>query len=132
MRKILGIMLTVVMCMSFTIVSFAASKVVDGYGTLSGTVAATMNTQCLINTVTSVTANPDNAYMKVQIEIQDYDGYTLWTDDESSERGRTSFLHDFEVVHFDDVKKIYSAHNIQGGRTYAAQVVYTSTTDIPY
>lgn len=102
----------------------------DGYGTLYGSVSTTSVGGSKVVTVTSVTSNPDNAFLKTKIELQDSGGYTLTTDDDEQDRGKTSFSHNFTVPHFDDVAKVYAAHNVQGGKTYRAQVVYTSTTDI--
>ena len=132
MKRILGVVLATAMCLSLSIVSFAESKSVAGYGTLNGSISTSNVGGYYVNTSTSISSNPDNAYMKVKIELQDYYGSTLYTDNESSSRGKTSFSYPFEVVHFDDVAKVYGAHNIQGGSTYSAQVVYTATTNIAY
>lgn len=131
-RKLLGLVTAMVMGMSMSIVAFAGSdsKDVDGYGTLYGSVSTTSVGGSKVVTVTSVTKNPDNAYLKTNIELQDLYGYTLTTYDAQQDRGKTSFAHNFKVPHFDDVAKIYGAHNVQGGRTYRAQVVYTSTSSI--
>ena len=134
-RKLLGLTTALVMGMSMSIVAFAGSdsKIVDGYGTLYGSVSTTSTGGYKVVTVTSVTSNPDNAYLKTKIELQDSAGSTLKPYDKQQEyRGGTYFPYDFEVPHFDDVAKIFAAHNVQGGRTYKAQVVYTATTDIAY
>lgn len=131
-KKIFGFILTTIMCLSFSMVVFAASKNVEGYGTLYGRISTSNSGGYYVNTVTTVTSNPDNAFMKVKIELQDYDGSTLHKDESSSSHGETEFSQAFEVIHFDDVHRVYGSHNIQGGNRYQAQVVYTTTTNIAY
>lgn len=132
-KKLLGVTTAMVLGMSMSMVAFAGSdsKPVDGYGTLYGSVSTTSVGGSQVVTVTSVTSNPDNAYLKTKIELQDSGGSTLKPYDKTQEyRGGTYFPYNFEVPHFDDVSKIFAAHNVQGGGTYDAQVVYTATTDI--
>ncbi len=135
-KKFFGVVFAMAMSMSMSMVVLAAGssdqKTVPGYGTLSGSISAGGtygNYQ--ISAPTNVTTNPDNAYIRVKITIEDIYGTELDSDHKDSARGVTSYPGPFPVVNFDDVHAIYAAHNIQGGRTYEAQVVYTVTTTIP-
>lgn len=135
-KKFFGVVFAMVMSMSMSMAVLAAgdsdSKIVPGYGTLAGSVSAVDNNgNCKVKAPTSVTTNPDNAYIRVKITIVDIYGTVLYSDHKDSERGATSYPGEFPVANFDDVQAVYAAHNIQGGRTYDAQVVYTVTTTIP-
>lgn len=130
MKKVkfyVGMVLAMVMCLSFAMITFAASN----YGSLTGTVSTRKNGDSFwVDTQSNVTSNPDKAYFKVNIELQDSDGSSLHKDEKKSARGALNFSCPFEVPHFDDVAIVYSAHSIQGGTKYDAQVVYNSTRNI--
>lgn len=136
MKKVkfyVGMVLAMVMCLSFTIVAYAkTTKQTDYYGTLSGSISAVMEGSSFkVKTISSVDSNKDKAILKVNIELQDRDGYTLDKKEDQSSKGATYFPKDFAVPHFDDVAIVYGAHGIQGGTKYGADAVYTSTIDIP-
>lgn len=126
------VVLSVAMSMSLVASASGNSKSVTGYNTLGGSVGAAVTGGYRVITSTTVLTNPDNAYLKTKIDLQDMYGNTQASYVDSSSRGATQFLRDFSVPHFDDVNAIYGAHNVQGGKTYGAQVVYTVTTSIPH
>ena len=136
-KKYFGIVIALVMSMSISMAALAAgpsdSKEVPGYGTLSGSVTAVFDgTNFKIIAPVTITTNPDNAYLKVKIVLENSGGEELYSDFQKSDKGATYLPGVFYVVHFDDVHAIYAAANVQGGGTYPAQVVYTVTVDIPH
>lgn len=137
------LILAMVMSMSVSLIAFAAGsaagKEVDGYDFLFGSIAAIDSVaegKAYIHAPTSIKTNPDNAYLRVKIELQNSKGKVLDSGIQTSERGVDYLMgyfllgSDLDLTSFNDVHVAYGAHNVQGGRTYSAQVVYTVTTQI--
>lgn len=142
-KKFIGVVLAIVMSMSMSMVAFAGGitdKEVEGYGLLFGSVDAINNVAvgyAYVDATTIISNNPDNAYLKSKIEIQNVQGKVMESAIKTSDRGWVYLLgtftlgEDLKLTSFDGVHAIYAAHNVQGGSRYPAQVVYTVTTQIP-
>lgn len=100
-----------------------SGKSINGYVYLYG----------LINSsgygMTSVKANPDNAYLTLTAEYQDVSGVSLANMKHTSQRGDVALPVDDVIYNFPSgVKHEYASHGVQGGTTYSAAVVYTYTS----
>lgn len=129
-KKIFATAMAAVMCASFSMAAFAEdwdSEAVEGYGTLYGwSRAETFLSVLDVYTETTISQNPDSAYLKVKAEVMNSAGATLDYDEAQSADGATSFSYEFRM---DDAtaSAVFVAHNVQGGGQYPAQVVYTRT-----
>ncbi|MBU5594492.1 hypothetical protein KQI76_04885 [Amphibacillus sp. MSJ-3] len=106
--------------MTGSVLADTSKKSVAGYGTLKGTLYGKDYT-------TSVTKNPDKAYLIIKGSMQDKNGKTLVSTQQiKSSRGKTSFSGDWSNIS-SNVYVIYGTHGVQGGNKYGAAAVYTYT-----
>jgi len=106
--------------LSVTASANTSSTPATGYGTLTGSLSGTSYT-------TTVTTNPDSAYLTVKDSMQDRNGNTVVSTQEiRSSRGVKSFGGYWSSVP-SNVYVIYGTHGVQGGSRYSAKAVYTYT-----
>lgn len=120
-NRILLVML--LLCICLTSVSYAAegvskSKPAGEYGTLTGEISP------MLVTTTRITVNPDNAYLRDKLDIQNSSGVTTNSYIRTSLDGALTFIVNPppELWGY----RAYCAHNVQGGSRYQAHVVYTT------
>jgi|SRR5690625_55876 len=121
MKKLLISFLTFVLLITCRtqVLAGKTSKEVAGYGTLVGETNK-------VYYVTSVTRNPDNAYLTIKGEIQDINGRVLASSSRQSSRGQTHFSGGWTSMPPNGYR-IFGTHGVQGGSTYSAAAVYTSS-----
>lgn len=122
MKKTIASLLTLVLLITCATQVFAgsASTVTTGYGTLFGQTNKTYY-------VTSVSKNPDNAYLTIKGEIQDRNGRVLAASSRQSARGQTYFAGGWTSMP-PNAHRIFGTHGVQGGSTYSAAAVYTASS----
>lgn len=134
-KKILGVVLAAVMCISTSLVAFAEDQAwkhdIPGYGTLWGWLEGINDHGYYVETKTEVSENPDGAILRVHIDMYASDGSVLHTDWAESDSGETYFHYNFPVNNFAGVSSVYCAHEVVKGSIYPAEVVYTSVHDLP-
>lgn len=106
--------------------AFAASKNVSAgsYGTLTGTLSGTRTKG---SATTSVTNNPDNANLTLNVDFKKSAGGDVIVTKFKSARGVKSIKLEWENLP-SSVACAYGAHGVQGGTKYPAAVVYTYTS----
>lgn len=125
--KVSVVMLALVLCMvvPMTVFASSASSPVDTYLALSG---SSSQSGTKVATTTTVTRNPDNAYLRTEIEFKN--GVTsIGADAQQSARGVKTLSADFHIYFALGVEpnKAYCAHNVQGGtQSPVGYAVYTS------
>lgn len=111
MRKLTSIILALVLCISLAV---SASAAVAGiYTYVNGTGTQSGNT---LITTTYVAKNPDNAYLKTDVQFTDGTNYT-GSGSRTSSRGVISFSYNFPIYMAVDCipVKAFCAHGVQGG-----------------
>ena len=120
-KKLLSLIGATALVMTFSISAFAgsSSKSVPGYNTLSGSLDGNGNY------VTSVSRNPDNAYLTIKGVIENRNGSQISTQQEiDSDRGETYHSGSWDWIP-SDAYALYGTHGVQGGSRYGARAVYT-------
>ena len=130
-KSLLTVVLSLIMCMCFSATALAGTstdnKAVDGYGILAGTITAE---ETYVDHHTRISSNPDNAYLKIKLELLSSGGSVMYNHTDSAPRGDRVLADTYDEPnghYFEGVYRVYGAHNVQGGGTYGAQVVYTRT-----
>ena len=123
MKKNSILLLMFLFCICLTSVAYAAegvsnSKPAGEYGTLTGEISP------MLVTTTRITVNPDNAYLRDKLDIQNSSGVTTNSYMRTSQDGALALISNPppELWGY----RAYCAHNVQGGSRYQAQVVYTT------
>lgn len=133
-KKVLGVMLAAVMCVSTSLIAFAVElswEEAPGYGELWGWLEAIKDREYYVMTAAAVDVNTDNAFLRTNIEMLALDGSSVYADSAESIRGETSFTHNFYVNNFQGVSTVFCSHEVVGGSKYPAAVVYTCTSELP-
>ena len=128
-RKVLCLVMAVLFCMTMAITVSASSNSRGAgiYGTISGSIR--QNGGNLI-TSTTITKNPDSAYLAVRIQLSDGTVYTAATYSESS-RDVTSYPYTWPMRYAYDQLPVcaFCTHGVQGGnQSGSAYAVYTSVS----
>ena len=138
--RLLSLSLLVLLLLSATL-SMPASAAVNGrmagiYITVGGTCVQDTQTPHTLYTTTTVKKNPDNAWLRTDIELLDgvedgeneNDKEMFWSDD----RGVTQF--DYTYVMFVTITNrpeiVYCAHNVLGGTESPTGYVYHEAIDV--
>ncbi len=95
-----------------------------GYGTLTGTLSGARTKGAAI---TSVTNNPDNANLTLNVDCKKSAGGNVIATKSKSGRGVKSIKLEWKDLP-SNVACAYGAHGVQGGSKYPAAVVYTYTS----
>lgn len=120
-KKLLSLVGATALVMAFSVSAFAgsSSKSVPGYGTLYGSLDGSGNY------VTSVSSNPDRAYLTIKGVIQNINGSNISTQQEiDSGRGDTYHSGSWDWIP-SNAYALYGTHGVQGGSRYGARAVYT-------
>ena len=126
-KKVLAIALALVLCFSVaqSVYASTASTPAGNYGTLTGSTSASIDRK--VSGSTTITTNPDNAYLTLTIEIKDMYGSNMGTLPYQSSQGETSVSCPPASV-FHESYKAFGSHGVQGGSTNPPKAVYTVTT----
>lgn len=132
--RILTSALALGLCASMAISASAAFGASAGiYGTISGRSSQDSNDLNLFNTTTSVSRNPDDAYLKTTVDFQN-ELHTLTTlSSRNTVRGATRYDHGFPIYFTIEGKptKARVAHQVLGGRQSVAGYTYYDPTPKP-
>lgn len=126
LRRIMSLVLAMTLCISLAVSAYAAMAgiyiYVAGTGSKSGNALVTS---------TRVKVNPDNAYLKTEVQFSDGLNYTS-SDRKISSRGVTSFSYNFPIFQAVDWTpiKAYCAHGVQGGTQSEAGYVQYNLYDL--
>lgn len=125
--RFLAIVLAVTICLAISSsVSAAAPSGVNTeyYGLLSG---RTTRSGDIVSSTTTIGMNPDNAYLRVKMRLQE--GTTNITPEVSgsSSRGVRSYTYRYDLSPYHDSNPNggYATHEVRGGNTYDAEAYYT-------
>lgn len=127
-KKFATILISAILCLGIATVAFAAGDYqykndIAGYEKLEGWIGGTYTE---IGVEARIASNPDRAYLKIKTTGVDTAGTTTRTfNDVTSNKGETHVDGSFSD-YFEGVYRVYGAHNVQGGGTYGAAVVYTT------
>ena len=131
-HKAFSILLAVLLCVSMAISASAELETEDNvgiYAILRGSSIQDPKDVNLLNTVTSVKVNPDNAYLQTNVEYTD--GINCLTRlSERGVNGATSFKYDFPIYFYLSgiPQMAYVAHCVQGGsQSKEGYACYTKT-----
>lgn len=126
-KKVLATALALVLCFSVaqSVYAGTASTPAGNYGTLTGSTSSSIDRK--VSGSTTITTNPDNAYLTLTIEIKEMSGNTVGTLPYQSSRGETSLSCPPTSV-FHEAIKAFGSHGVQGGSTNPPKAVYTVTT----
>lgn len=104
-KKVLGFVIAIAMCISLALTAYAKTEVHMPYGTVTGTSHEV--TGDAVRVFTSVSRNPDSATLRNSIEFST--GTTLSTlRRASSNPGAVSFIYDFPIIDIADEPFIYA------------------------
>ena len=128
--KLLSVILTLLLCLSLAITTSATStfEIAGIYGKIHGSSSESTSETYMVNTTTTISRNPDTAYLLVEADFCN-GSQTIHATDERSSRGVLSFSVGFPI--FFDIQEIpeyaYFAHNVRGGsQSESGFVCYTS------
>ena len=130
-RSILSLVLVLILCVSLAVSASAATvtRRAGIYGTLTGT-ANPIVRSTLIPTTTTITTNPDTAYIEVNGEVTNGES-TLDAYCYTSNRGVTSFSTSVPVYVYGQYAEliVYINHCVQGGsESPVGYVAYNQVT----
>ena len=123
----LAMVIAMLMCLALT-VSAIPGKSAGVYGHLGGLQSWTNDVD--VSTITRITSNPDNAYLKVTVEMLNALGAKMGTRTEQSTRGVTSLAvtHVYDGYVFEDPSCVWVTHEVKGGAIeydYSIRLGYT-------
>ena len=98
----------------------------NGYGTLTG---KTTQSDVVLTSVTSVTSNPDNAYLRIKVETQTLTGTKVNGRTATSSRGVTSFQDTMRMtVAYEAPLPVsgFATYEVYGGTIYESAAYYTT------
>lgn len=116
-------MLTFVLALTLlcsTAFAVSKTKTVNGYGTLRGELEPGSS----YSLSTSITTNPDNAYLRCKSEVQNSAGTTLGTKTRTGSRGAVGLYFSWNISGYLNPSRIFSTHEVKGGSTYDSAAVY--------
>ena len=97
-RRLMAFVMAFVLCVTLPATAFAASVNVGDYGTIYGTC---MQSSDNLVTTTTISNNPDDAQLRVNIKI--YSGSTLVSNYTSnSAAGSTRYVYRYPIAHHND------------------------------
>ena len=115
--------------MGMAVTAYAASptetKTTTHYGTLTGSVSGT---KARVKALTSITKNPDNAYLTIKLDALNTLGVVQGT---TGQRKSPTGIYEYDLDWTNlnsNCNYINGAHGVQGGTKYKADVVYTNTS----
>lgn len=118
--------LTLVCALAVTLIgsAFAASdsKPVNGYGNFSASLVKNNSGKVVCST--SVTSNTDGAHLTYTVQYMNKLGATLLTTSGDTSDYTNAIAITSITTPPVNAYSVYSAHGVQGGKTYSAQVIY--------
>lgn len=128
-RKILRTVTALVLCLSLAVGAYAVSAGIYTY--ISGSSKQSTQNPSLLSTTTRIGVNPDNAYLRTDVEFSNGTSMTSSAQKYSS-RGVVSFTYNFPIYQSIDKIPIYAfvAHNVLGGTQSETGYVYRTTASI--
>lgn len=111
---VLLLCVSLAVCVSAATITHASTNA-GIYLSLTGTISPSSGTS-LLPTTTTVSVNPDQAYLKVDLELKNGVDH-ISNSTASSSTGVTTFSHTMPIYYYAEEAHpyVYVAHNVQGG-----------------
>ena len=126
-KRVLTVVLTLSLSFSITAIAYAgiSTKNAGNYGTLTG---YTSVSNYSLSAYTSITTNPDNAYLMLQMDAQDISGTSVLDPYYDTSSSGATYLPGYGQLQSSNAYKVFATHGVQGGSTNPAYAVYTVTS----